>query len=187
MNNLRVSSFGRELYESFCRIRGVPITLITIFLGLTYFYLSDNQSTITLKIVLPIFVGALIILLTLLDLSLQLHKKARKHLPRVMQTRKPPGIYPTAVAILLVEGSEIYGHESLVSIYYRDDSFEVLIGIGFVLTLQDDGLIQVVVSRQLDETYKDVWLKVCQNDASVLPRLLVKPSLPKLFAEGVLL
>jgi len=186
LNNLRVGSFGRELYESFCRIRGVPTTLIALFLGLAYFYVSGNQSTLSLRIVLPTFVAALIVLLTLLDLSLQLYKKATKQLPRVKQARTPPGIYPNAVALLLLEGSEIYGHESLVSIYYRDDNFEVLIGIGFVLTRQDDGLIQVVVVRQLEDTYRDIWGKVCQNDASVLPKLLVKPSLPKLFAEGVL-
>jgi hypothetical protein len=186
LNSLRVNSFGRELYESFCRIRGVPIALVALVLGLVYFYFSGNQSTIRLIIALPIFIGALIILWTLLDLSLHLHKNATRHLPRVVQARTPPTIYPGAVAILLLEGSEVYGHESLVSVYYRDDGFEVLIGIGFVLTRQDDGLIQVVISRQLEETYKDVWLKVCQNDATILPRLLVKPSLPKLFAEGVL-
>lgn len=186
MNNLRVGSFGRELYESFCRIRGVPVALIALVLGLIYFYVSGNQSELPLKVVLPIFVATGIILWTFFDLSLELYKKATKQLPKVKQARTPPGIYPNAVAVLLLEGSEVYGHESLVSIYYRDDNFEVLIGLGFVLTRQDDGLIQVVVSHQLEETYKDVWVKVCQNDGSVLPKLLVKPSLPKLFAEGAL-
>lgn len=183
MSRSHTKPYIRELYESFIRIRGVFITFLALCLGLLYFFLSGNTATIALRAVLPVIVALVIIAATLFDLSIRLHGKATKQLPRVMQARKPPTLYPNAIAILLIEESEIFGHESIVSVYYRDDGFEVLIGIGFVLTKQDDGLIQVVVNRQVEEAHKEVWTKVCQNDTNTLPRLLVKPSMPKLILE----
>jgi hypothetical protein len=184
LKNLLVNSFVRELYESFIRIRGVPVTFLSLLLGLVYFYSSSNTTAVQLKVILPWVVILLLAVITLFDASYRLYSKASHQLPRVKQARKPPSAYADAVAVLLLEGSDIYGHESVVSIYYIDEGFEVLIGIGFVLTRQDDGYIQVIVSNQIETAYKEVWQRVCKNDSNVLPKLLVKPSIPKLYTEG---
>ncbi len=178
------NSFFREFYESFIRVRGVPLTFIALILGFIYFYFSSDTTSVQLKVILPIIVIMLIFIITFYDLSYKLFIKAKHVLPHVIQAHKPPPIYPDAITILLLENSDLYGHESIVSIYYIEEEFEVFIGLGFILTRQDNGYIQVLVTNQIEKTYSEMWQKVCQNDAKILPKLLVKPSLPKGFAEG---
>ncbi len=173
------NTFPREFYESFIRIRGVPFTFISLLLTLLFFYLSENQTAVRLALALPILVLLLILILTLYDLSTRLYVEAVKPLPAVRQARRPPSIYPNASTLLLLDASEVYGHESLVSVYYLDEGFEVLVATGFVLTRQDDGFIQVLVDRQIEEAFSDIWDRACRNDSIVLSKLRVKPSLTR--------
>ncbi len=179
LKNLINNSFIRELYESFVRVRGVPIAFISLLLGFLYFYLSANSSSVQLKVILPVIVVLLILIITLFDLSYRLFSKSVHRLPRVKQARKPPLSHSKATAILLLENSEVYGHETIVSIYYIENGFEVFIGIGFVFTHQDNGYIQILVGSEIESAYKETWERVCHNDLNVLSNLLVKPSMPK--------
>ena len=100
-------------------------------------------------------------------------------LPKVKQGTKPPSLYTSAVALLLLEKTEIFGHESLVSVYYKEDNYEILIGLGFISTVQENGLIQVIVQSNVDDRYNDTWKLITSNNTNALERILVKPTIPK--------
>lgn len=57
------------------------------------------------------------------------------------------------------------------------DNYEQLIGFGSVLTVQDNGLIQVLI-RQIDESNENIWDDIIANNNIVLQKIIVKPTLP---------
>lgn len=166
------------LYQSFLRIHGVPVILLGICLGVISFIYSPTDS-LSLKVVVPISIVSFLLLVTLIDNSIQNFKKISNILPKVKQARVPPSLYSDAIAILLLEPSDIFAHETLVSIYYLENDFESLIGVGFILTIQENGLIQVLVKKAIEEQGKNIWESICRNDVTILSKLQVKPSIPK--------
>ena len=155
------------------------MSFIALVSGWLYFAESGNETTITLKIVLPVFTILIIIIIALCHLSRRLYSKASRQHPRVISCEEPPALHPKTEGTLLLEPSTLYGYDSMVSIYYFKQGCERLIGIGFVENVQRDGIIQVVVSS-IESAYRDDWKNILQNDNRVLPNLLVKPSFPRM-------
>ena len=174
-----MNNYFLDLYQSFTRIHGVPVTLLSIGIGVIAFVFSPTDK-VSLKVVVPLCVIAFLVLITLIDNSLQNWKKISNILPKVKQARTPTALYDGAKAILLLEPSDIYAHETLVSVYYLENDFERLIGVGFILTIQGNGLIQVLVNKTIEEQGENIWESICQNDVTVLSKLHVKPSIPKI-------
>lgn len=184
MNKQQVNSFYDELRESFVRIGARPIPLLAIclwFIGTLL--LSDINTLIPLKIIGPIILGLVIITAALFNLAKRLYAKAIHKPPRILQYYQPPRKYHNAIGLVL-EASGLYGFHSPVSIYYKDEAYESLIGIGVVDNISDDGLIQVVAWSQ-EDTYDDIWNRVCQNDILCLKKISIKPFVPIEFLEGV--
>lgn len=167
-----------DLYQSFIRIHGVPVTLLGIGLGVVAFIYSPTD-TVSLKVVVPLGVVTFLMLTTLIDNSIQNFKKISNILPKVKQARIPTALYSGAKAILLLEPSDIFAHETLVSVYFLENDFERLIGVGFIFTIQGNGLIQVLVNKAIDEQDENIWESIRNNDVTVLSKLQVKPSIPK--------
>lgn len=115
-----MQSYLKELYESFRRVHGIPAVLVGFALNILVFVLKPDQ-TFSVKIILPVGVVILLILMTYIDLSLRLHVLAQKVLPKVKHGSKAIPPYQDAVAILLLEGSQLFGHESLVTIYQMQE------------------------------------------------------------------
>ncbi len=174
-----MKNYFLNLYQSFNRIHGIPLSLLGIGLAVIAFIYSPSDS-ISLKIAVPIFVIFFIMLFTFADNSIQNFSKLSNVLPKVKQAREPTTIYKEAKVILLLEASDIFAHETLVSVYYLENDFERLIGVGFILTIQGNGLIQVLVNKPIEEQDDNIWEKICQNDVIVLKKLQVKPSIPKM-------
>ncbi len=99
-------------------------------------------------------------------------------LPRVLYARPgPPGTGGVSTVLLLLEPSELFGHNSVVSIYHVDPSdFEELIGVGYVRNVQEDRKVQVVF--ECKPPHADTGSKLSSNDAILLKRVRVKPSAP---------
>jgi hypothetical protein len=78
---------------------------------------------------------------------------------------------------LLLDKSELFGHDAVVSVYHVDGSdFEQLIGVGYVRNIQENGKIQVLVEEVIANG--DLLNRLAHNDAEVLGRIRVKPSAP---------
>ena len=95
-------------------------------------------------------------------------------LPSVKQATRY-GIKQTGVLVL--EPSKLFSHNSIVAIYYIEDQFEKLIGLGTVSNIQENGLIQVAVIEYLPER-DETWKAILSNKADKIKSLIVKPYAP---------
>lgn len=183
LHNQRVKTFSREFYESSKAPINVALSIVGVLLALLAFGLSGDKTTISLKILLPVLIILYIVIIALISLCVQLYLKTSRQLPRVIRFYKPTAPYTEAEGTLLLESSNDYSHDIIVSVYYSDRGREVQVGTGFVAAIQDDGLIQVVVS-QSETSYRDIWEQIHQNNKDALIKLFVKPFVSKTFIEG---
>lgn len=177
-----MNNYFFNLYQSFIKVHGMAVALLGVGLGLVAFVYAPTDN-VSLKVVIPLSIIVFLVLITLIDNSIQNYKKITNILPKVKQARAPTALHQGAKAILLLEPSDIYAHETLISVYFLENDFERLIGIGFILTIQGNGLIQVLVNKALEEQGENIWKKICQNDVNVLTKLHVKPSIPKILND----
>jgi len=71
----------------------------------------------------------------------------------------------------------------LVTVYYvegfgagRDEAFERVIGIGRVVNIQANGLIQVQVLREVSN-HAELWQRIRNREMAVVGQIVVKPSI----------
>lgn len=174
-----MNSYWKDLYDAFRRVHGYVIAIIGVICSLASFYLTPSDS-IGIKYLIPIAVLVFLVLIIFIDLSNKFFQEKSKILPKVRQAKEPQSIYKPSIAWLLLEPSPVFGHETLVSIFYKDGDFEILAGSGFILTVQENGLIQVLVTNNFYDQDQNLWKKVCGNDHQILSKLIVKPSIPKI-------
>ena len=166
-----------ELYEAFRRIKGWVLGLVGVVLSVIAYEWAATTK-ISLRVLVPILLVTLIAFLTLADAFFEARRR-RSQLPRVRRAIPPTALYADARAILLVEASDIFSHDAMVSVFTRTNDFELLIGVGFVATVQENGLIQVCVLPDDEESTLDTWQRILQNNKDELSQLLVKPSIPR--------
>ena len=67
----------------------------------------------------------------------------------------------------------------MVAIYQvQEQQYEVLVATGRVLTIQDNGLIQVGLIDYFDSHHQIVE-RLLENDKTVLDSIVVKPNVPR--------
>ena len=105
-------------------------------------------------------------------------KVNRRWLPKILLAQQPQG--KTGVEIeCLLEHSELFSNDTFISFYYTgEDEFERLIGTGVVVTVQANGKIQALMDRRVN-AYQDILEKLARNDATILDRTVVKPSITR--------
>ncbi len=167
----------KELYNSFIRVRGYVLALVGVVLTLLLFFVTPTTN-IPVKWLVVFAIPLLLLLIVICDVA---HRAMQDIvLPKVKASQPPPPLYPDAVAILLLEKSNLFGQDSGVSVYFKEDDFEVLVGWGYVLTVQQGGLIQVLIMQKVGQAQGSVWDQIKNNDGAVLKKLLVRPSIPKI-------
>jgi len=139
------------------------------------FWLFTPETNIPSKIAVPIFVLMIIIIITLANATLEGFNSSRKILPSILYSGKPN---QQSLSCLL-EPSELFAQNSLVSFYYRgDDDFEVLIGIGKVEIIREiDEKIQIILLKS-NPVYEEIIRKLENNDANIRDKIQIKPSIP---------
>ena len=81
--------------------------------------------------------------------------------------------------LCLLEPSDLFSFGTLVSIYYiNPEGFEILIGLGEVINIQDDKKIQVLISDYYNPN-REIIEKLSMNNATILKKILIKPNIPK--------
>lgn len=174
-----MNSFFGYIYSSFKEIRGFPLSLLGFVIALM-FWIWKPIDTIDLKVFIPIIIFLLIIVIILGNLSFSLFKKTQNITPKVIQGRKPPKFQKDAKALLLLEKSGIFSQDAVVAIFFNDEGYEKLIGAGFVLSIQNNGIIQIIISKSLDDSDNNIWDKLIANDSVILRKIIVKPNVPKI-------
>ncbi len=175
------TSTRQLLAESFSQVHGYLIGLLGLAFSIVSWLIPVNaNSTVLVVTVLRWATPALVTVLLAVAVLIQTLSSMRRvsQLPRVLHGRMGPASSDGgASALLLLEKSDLYGHDVVVSVYYMDESdFEELVGVGYVRNIQVDGKIQVLLNQVVANN--GVVEKLTGNDAGVLKRLRVKPSAP---------
>jgi hypothetical protein len=170
-------TFLSVIWQSFIRIHGVVVTLIGVALSIVV-WLVKPDATVPVAILVPIAVLVAIVLVVLLDAGHSAWLIRSPGLPRVLYaTAAVPGI-PHAQLVCLLEPSDTFSYGVQVGFYYQNpDGFELLVGIGRVVNIQDDKRVQVCLTRSVPGQENNVNL-ISQNTKNVLERVRVKPSVP---------
>lgn len=168
------------LLKSFFAVQGPFIGVVGLVLSMASWLIPVNT---TATVLIATIVRWSVPLAFIVTLAFSVLAKALisisqlSQLPRVLHGRPGPAhLDGERATLLLLENSDLYGHDAVVSVYYIDGSeFEELIGVGYVRNIQVDGKIQILLDQVVN---RDVIGKLAINDAAVLKRVRVKPSAP---------
>lgn len=174
-----MNSYIKYFYNSFKEIRGYALAVLGFVIAII-FWIWKPTDTIDLKVFVPIIIILSILLIILFNLSYTFFQKAQNMTPKVIQGRQPPKFQKESKALLLLEKSELFSQDAVVAIFYNDEGYERLIGAGFVLSIQNNGIIQIVISKALDDNDDSIWNKLISNDSVAIKKILVKPNVPKI-------
>jgi hypothetical protein len=171
-----MSSLGAELYVSTKR----TIIGVTTVVGLAVAFIAwlmapsrvFDARWVIISATLAIVVGVI-----LFDTAFRLNQRSTLPLPKVKAVLKAPATYREGGPLLLLEPHPLFSHSAAVSIYSTIDGFEIMIGLGRVTAIQEDGRIQVIVLQKEDSPHGDIWASV-QSDLHAAQGLIVRPYVP---------
>jgi hypothetical protein len=169
-------SFWNLLSKAFMRVAlpvsgaaGLVATLIQFAappptLELPFFWMAFGSVLLTLVVT------------TIAAAAYSAHQMARHALPRVLLAQRESSHTPPYVLCLL-ESSPLFGVGMAVSFYVIQNQFEVQVGLGEVMTVREDGTIQVALRWRV-RGYAEEVARLANNDKSMLEALRVKPFVP---------
>lgn len=170
------NKIGILLWKSFNKVWGVPAVVLGLVLAFVFWQLTPDK-TIGIGPFVLVLIFLTIAIITLINLNIELYSIARLNsLPSIKLTRKSmqqDGIK----LILLLEPNEWFSYDSLVTIYKLDNEFEQIFGIGKVINVQQNGMIQIGLIQILDKT-SDTFEKLSNNDKDIIERIIIKPTVP---------
>lgn len=170
------TSFLGHVWESFRGFLGFGPSLLSLVLGLGL-WIWKPDAVIPLAPTLVVALLLIAFVLTLGDAALRAWRTGLRDLPRIIHCR--PGS-SASNPLCLLEPCELFAHGILVSFSYIDEGqFEVLIGYGSVINVQDDGRIQVVLEEHAPGQ-SDVVERLSKNTGPILNRVRVKPVVRRL-------
>lgn len=198
-------NFWGLIWSSFLDIQGILIGFlgVVITIVLSRFQVKTNIP-LDLAIVILFFILLLIVtLFNAASKSFSEYKKAkaeseklktrnselevkvnRRLLPKILFARQPQGKTGLEIECLL-ENSELLSNNTFISFYYTgEDEFERLIGTGVVITVQANGKIQALMDKPVS-AYQDILEQLARNDAKILDRTVVKPSITRDMMQNI--
>ena len=115
----------------------------------------------------------MIILLTLAEATYESFKSREIELPRILNSRRDQ---KTGYIMCVLEQSNLFSQGILVSFYYIDNGFEILIGTGQVILIQRDGKIQVLLDRPMQGQEK-LMEEFEINSEDIKNKVYIKPTM----------
>ncbi len=101
--------------------------------------------------------------------------KNRLNNPRIIEGRPPYTKNPKAKALMLLEPSNSFDYDIIVSIYYCLGSLEQLIGHGKVINIQNENRIIQVEIENVFGGHENAIERIKHNEAECLKNVHVKP------------
>jgi len=175
-----MKNFFVSIWSAINRISSYGI--ITVILGLILWFITPYN--IYTKLLIAIILILLFIIAAMSKVAFDYYIKANKNiLPEVLYVSETPKSSKDNNIQILLGPSNLFSIDTLVSFYYKnEDNFELLIGFGVVINIQQDMNIQVSILHFLKE-HKEIYEKIITNKANELKKILVKPNIPKLFID----
>ena len=171
-------SFWKMFWRSSGKAYGGPLAILSGGPLALLLWIFPPATQVPLGIIIVSSMLGFAVLLTLGHMAYSAIQELQGRLPRVINSRKGEDAFKSYPVVCLLEQSELFNHGVAVAFYFKGaDEFEVLIGIGRVLNVQDDRRIQVGLN-QVVKGQKAIVEKLRENNRETLRQLIVKPSVP---------
>ncbi|MBO0348456.1 hypothetical protein J0895_04920 [Phormidium pseudopriestleyi FRX01] len=178
-------NFGELIWSSFLEIQGVLIGFIGILITIILSRLPV-KTQIPLDLVIAIALFMLLLVVTLIKASYQSFKTAQELsqlqksvIPKILYVSKEPSSQAPFQLRCLLGNSALFSNDTCISFYYTDDEgFERLIGMGVVLTVQDNGKVQALLDIPL-LGYQEILEKLGNNDLKIIGQTIVKSNITR--------
>jgi hypothetical protein len=185
-----MSRFGTDLWKSFKSVQGGLLSgLSLVFAIASFFYTPTAEVRFNWKWVAVAAPVVLAGCFTFADMLVAARRLSYPRLPRVISVYSErragaDGDDPDDETVLLLEPSELFGHDGVVSIYYNQKlggadarPFERLIGVGRVSNIQEEKIIAVTVLRY-GAGHATIWSRIRAGETAALSEMRVKPTVP---------
>lgn len=147
------------------------IAVFGVAFGVFAYFVGVDVKTSAAWVVVAA-IGPLAVCVMLADMLRRAIAESRSRPPRIVRYLATQG--PQSQHLLLIDSSPLFGQGMSASIYLMEQGFEILIGEGYVLTVQQDQHIQIAVTRVLDGT-GGMWQQLAANSPDALKRTIVRP------------
>jgi len=176
---MRPLGFGGLIWTSFSKVQGTVLTGLGIFATIILSFPKVNSDPY-----LPWIIGGSLIaaaaILTFAHAAYRALRMSKKILPRVLMAKRVSWKGQGSTILCVLEPSELFSNDTLISFYYKDDVCEGFIGYGTVINIQEDKKIQVTLEQILSED-DEMIQKLANNDSSLLGKIIIKPYISNRF------
>ena len=155
----------------FLQIGGVSIVASLIL------WIFSPDDSISLKWALPVLALLLILLPFSGWIACQYFQKPENILPKLILVKT----IETRI-ICLFEPSQLYSHNAIVSLFFNDEGYERLIGLGYVFNVQEDKHIQILITQWISGQ-EEIRGKLEAGNAQVLEKVIAKPNVNRSYLE----
>jgi hypothetical protein len=174
-----VLSFAERFLKEILSVGGGLMSVAGLVLGVVLWKVAPTTHVSlfsVLAVALPIGIGLVTLLIAFCLSTIHILKEiggldsANRVLPRVVRVEKTDNSI-----LLLLESSSLFNTGLGVTLYVvKEKGFEASFGIGRVINVQENGMIQVEVSGF--QPKNDLFVeKITKNDTKSLKQVLVKP------------
>lgn len=173
--------FGKDAWASYKAVVGPLATAAALLLALLgSFWDPGIKVPIGLIWLAALLLVVISIFATLVNMTLTARRNAKAGPPRAIHAfTAAPGDPVT----LVFGASSLFGVNIFVTVYYIEslgsgqrEVFERMIGVGHVINIQEDGLVQVLVLREMP-AHAELWQRIRNRETATLGQVIVKPSI----------
>lgn len=180
---MKNNSFGNLLWSSALDTWGAVVSLVGVGLAFASYFFPPSTEVVALKWLLIVISISLMLIVILARSAWEGYSAERIMPPKVIYVKDPPRAFTNAFALFLTEPTNLFSFDAIVSIYYREDGVEKLVGIGRVINVQDDFKVQILVFKDYD--FGGHSTAIMENSKDALGKLLVKSSIPSFLLEDL--
>jgi hypothetical protein len=166
------------IYDAFLRLNGLFLALLSLVVGFLLWALQPSGQ-IPMWLAIPTIVTGMIISFVLYDaLSAAINNWGRA--PGVRRVKEAEPLPEGNKGFrLIIEPSQQFYTDSMITLYGRENEFDIQLGIGYVETVNEKRYIQAIVYENPMNANRQFWERICNNDQEYLSRLSVRPSVPR--------
>lgn len=154
------------------------VTMLAIWFGVFTVFTRYFEKNETIPVDFAFILMSLPIILSLIlsYLVVRIYLRSKISFPAVIQYFESDShTGPSSKnRIFLLSPSDLFGSGIHCSMYLLDNNLEVLLGDGYVINIQGDKKIQVILKRIVNSELK-IWDSIRQNQPETIQKLRIKP------------
>ena len=166
------------IYDAFLRLNGLFLALLSLVVGFLLWALQPGGQ-MPMWLVIPTIVTAIIISVVLYD-ALRAAITNWGRAPGVKRVKEAESLPDGTKGLrLIIEPSQQFYTDSMITLYGRENEFDIQLGIGYVETVNEKRYIQAIIYENPMNANRQFWEGICKNDNNYLSKLSVRPSVPR--------